>query len=482
TRLAVETPGGVVIVPALGGRSTVVAGSDTLAPRFGHDWAPDGRRLALAAAGSLYLVDPERGPERLLYRGFWGAYGASVPAFAPDGERVAFVIDNPDFVFGSVANFANIAPSRLAIVRIDGSGPRTILDDGALSTSPAWLPDGRALLYVSSRAGGRDVHRLALDEAGRAAGEPERLTTGASAQTLTLARDGATLAYSRFLSRANVWSLAIPARGVATLDSAVEVTSGSQTVEGFDLSPDGRTLAFDSDREGNQDIYVMSLPDGRVTRLTSDARDDFMPRWSHDGRWLAFHSIRQGARDAFVLRVDGGAPEQVTADPAQDRYPSFAPGDSMLVLESDRRDSTRAAYVVRGRPGLGWGTPERVSPGGGRWPKFSPATGELLYWSDDGIYVRPAGGEAARRIVTGRPYATFWSDDGRTVYYIPIAEDSTSGVWAVPVEGGTPRQLVRFAPDGPQVRRVFFTARNGRFYFSMMQHESDLWSLDLVQR
>ena len=54
------------------------------------------------------------------------------------------------------------------------------------------------------------------------------------------------------------------------------------------MTPDGQWLVFDSDRGGNADIYRMRLPGGTPEQLTTDPRDDFIPRWSADGREIAF--------------------------------------------------------------------------------------------------------------------------------------------------------------------------------------------------
>ena len=72
-----------------------------------------------------------------------------------------------------------------------------------------------------------------------------------------------------------------------------------QTVEGHDVSHDGQWLAYDSDLEGNQDIYLMPLDGGEPQRLTADSADDYAPTFSPDGREIAFYSNRHGTRDVF---------------------------------------------------------------------------------------------------------------------------------------------------------------------------------------
>ena len=481
TRIALQTPAGIYVIPALGGTAQLVPGSDSGGPLFGLDWAPDGRRLAYSVGGKLYVTDAEHGGRRLLHEGRWDIRGASAPAWSPDGKAIAFIVENADFVYGSVGNFANFAPTRIALVTLADSAETMLVDDGAMNLSPQWLPEGRGLLFVSNRAGGRDIYRLPLTRANAVADSAERVTTGLGAQTISLDRAGTLLVYSRLELRSNVYSAPIP-RSLTLLSTVTPLTSGTQVIEGFDLSPDGAWLALDSDREGNQDIYKLSLLTGELVRLTSDNRDDFLPNWSPDGRWLAFHSIRQGTRDVFIMPSAGGAAQQLTNDPGQDRSPRWSPDGTQLVFESTREDERREIYVLP-RDSLGhWGRVRRVTQNGGRWPVWSPDGSTIAYLNTQGIWKVPVRGGEPKLLTATAAQHVRWSDDGKELYFVSTANDSTAGFWSIPAQGGRERQLLRFAPDGPRVRRAFFQPRNGRFYFTIMEHQSDIWSLGLGMR
>lgn len=482
TRIALQTPTGIFVIPSLGGAPRLVPGSDSVGPLFGLDWSPDGSQLAYSSGGKLYLADVVKGGRRLLHEGRWDIRGASAPAWSPDGQFIAFVVENADFVFGSVGNFANFAPTRLALVSLADSTETTLVDDGAMNLSPQWMPDGRGLLFVSNREGQRDIYRLPLTRAGAPFDSAERVTTGLGAQTISLDRAGTLLVYSRLELRSNVYSTPIP-RSLTVLGSLTAVTSGTQVIEGFDLSPDGKWLALDSDREGNQDIYRLSLETGELVRLTSDSRDDFLPTWSPDGQWLSFHSIRQGTRDVFIMPSAGGTTQQLTNDPGQDRSPRWSPDGREIVFESTREDERREIYVMQRDSLARWGYIRRLTHNGGRWPDWSPDGRRVAYLNSRGIWSIPASGSGPPRLVTATPAQHVrWSDDGRAIYFVSNANDSTAGFWSIPARGGPERQLVRFAPDGPRVRRAFFEARQDRFYFTVMEHQSDIWSLSLGVR
>ena len=137
----------------------------------------------------------------------------------------------------------------------------TVVPNEVQNVSPAWLPDGR-LLFVSNRGGGRDVYAVELNGDGTTRGEPVRVTTGLDPHTISVSSDGRTLVYSTLLRRQNVWSIEIPRGAPVSGYDGETVTTGRQVIEGMAVSPDGRSLAFDSNRSGNQDLYIQPLNGG----------------------------------------------------------------------------------------------------------------------------------------------------------------------------------------------------------------------------
>ena len=79
------------------------------------------------------------------------------------------------------------------------------------------------------------------------------------------------------------------------------------------ISPDGQRIAWMSIRGGEDwDVYTMNLEGGDIRRLTDSLSDDGYPSWSPDGRWIAFDSDRYGSFDLFVVRAEGGKPDRLT--------------------------------------------------------------------------------------------------------------------------------------------------------------------------
>ena len=82
-------------------------------------------------------------------------------------------------------------------------------------------------------------------------------------------------------------------------------------------SPDGRQIAFVSDRDGDSEIYVMNADGSHQTNLTDNPEAIIWPAWSPDGRQIAFDfRVRDGNTDIYVVNADGSSPTNL-ANPRQ---------------------------------------------------------------------------------------------------------------------------------------------------------------------
>jgi Tol biopolymer transport system component len=478
TRIAFESPQGIESVGALGGVPKLLVGGEAQELPADFAWSPDGQSIAYRVRDTLYTRPSDGGASRPVVT----AFELHSPAWSPDGRWIVYVTGNRDFVSAN-AYFGNLAPSAVWLAPAGGGKAVQMTDNRSLNTSPIWLPDGHQLLFISNRDGGRDIYRQALHDSGEPRGSPVRLTTGLNAHSISLSGDGKRIAYSVYTETANAWSLPVPRREPVSISRAAPVTTGKQIIEGVSVSPDGRWIAFDSDRSGNQDIYKMPLAGGEPEQLTTDPQDDFSPAWSPDGKEIAFHSFRNGNRDIFIVPATGGPAEPVVVTPAQERGPAWSPDGNRLVFASTQAGGY-ALYVLS-RQGGKWGPPTRLSS-----ELFMGRSGRFA-WSPDGrfiahlepqaIQITPlAGGEKHKLVERSGIQSLIWSRDSRFIYYVGTDALGELGLWSVAFTGATPRLLVRFDDPRTDFSRGNWAVSGNRFYFALEKREADIWTAQVL--
>ena len=198
-------------------------------------------------------------------------------------------------------------------------------------------------------------------------------------------------------------------------------------------SPDGRTIAFKSNQQGNYDIYIMDHEGSNVRRLTHHAADDEDPAWTADGSNIAFHSKRDRGLEIYIVDVQNGLCKQLTDTRGRNILPAFSP------------DGRYMAYT--GSRFLGW-TVYRYSLAGGKHEKLTDLDACRPDWSPDGgliafvsgdkspkadIWVMTPEGKAARKLISdpaSYDYYPAWSPDGSHMAWAKAA-DKKKGNWEI---------------------------------------------------
>lgn len=101
-------------------------------------------------------------------------------------------------------------------------------------------------------------------------------------------------------------------------------------------SPDGETIAFTTDRDGADHIYLMNANGSGPRRLTSGSRSESEAAWSPDGKMLAFASGIDGETEIFVVNADGTDLRQITDSPGRNQNPTWSADGSLIAFWSDR--------------------------------------------------------------------------------------------------------------------------------------------------
>ena len=482
-RLAYISPRGLEVIPALGGASRLLA-TQSRDPKHGWAaWSPDGNTIAYTSADTIYLRDLQADAPKPLLQ----TESPHSPVWSPDGKWIAYVSGNPLY-----PETANLAPSSIWVVRVSGGAPIRITEDRPLHASPVWLPDSRGLLYVSDQDGGRDIYFVRISRSGAPEASPVRLTTGLYPHTITLSADGRTLVYALYGETSNVASIPLQRGRSVSLRDAKPVTRGTQVIEAFSVSPDGAWLAFDSNRNGNQDIWRMPLDgSGPPELLSAGPEDEFQPTYSPDGKWIGFHATRSGAvRDLYLIPAAGGQRTRIGVETPNNLVPRFSPdGRSVLytVWSADGGFSLRAAR--RAARDSSWSRmipvftlPSNLSGGGdwspnGRWGCY--LHGRQLSRADaDGQHSEPV----ATFSPDFTPFYAHWSGDSRLIYYSGINVDGTYQIYAVPSAGGRVAEVAHSEGPSYQNFRFPFEVRDTTLYVSLADRQSDIWMAEMLRK
>jgi TolB protein len=191
-------------------------------------------------------------------------------------------------------------------------------------------------------------------------------------------------------------------------------------------SPDGSELAFASRRDGNWELYILSIEDGELRRLTDDRAFDGGPAWSPDGEWLVFESYRDGNLDLYIMKTDGSAgPIRLTEDPAPDFAPVWAPGGRHIAFTS-WRSGNKDIFILDLDAAADAGAVNITSSPSAFEddPAFNPA-GDYLAYHDDStgfelIYAMPLAGyqPAGEPVSYGQGRHPTWSPEGAALAYV----------------------------------------------------------------
>jgi tricorn protease len=213
-----------------------------------------------------------------------------------------------------------------------------------------------------------------------------------------------------------------------------------------DISPDGKLVAFSY----LGDVWVVETIGGVARPVTMHEAHDTYPVFSPDGRWIAFSSNRHGSYDVFVVAAHGGKPRRLTFDSANDLVCGWSPDGKNVLFMSTRSTAYPQDFELYTIPVEG-GRQQRLSVDGGRDGVFSPKGDQIAYvrgpgtWyrkgyrgsSNDDVWLCSADGTGNRRLTsfTGQDGSPMWSADGKSVYYVSEYF-------------GTPANIVRQAADG----------------------------------
>jgi TolB protein len=265
--------------------------------------------------------------------------------------------------------------STLETIAIASKDRRVVYHKRAHFEAPNWSRDGKYFLFNQD---GR-IYRLPVT-----GGEPQVLATGFATRNNNdhgISPDGTELAVSdqsQDQRRSLIYILPI----VGGVPRRVTPLAPSYW---HGWSPDGKTLAYCAERNGEFDIYTIPAAGGAERRLTSAPGLDDGPDYSPDGQYIYFNSERTGTMQVWRMKADGSLQEQVTADDHNNWFPHPSPDGRWVVFLSYEKD-------VIGHPANKDVMLRMVPAGGGEVEVLAKLFGgqgtiNVPSWSPDSLYL-----------------------------------------------------------------------------------------------
>ena len=441
-------------------------------------WFPDGRRILVRFVGKdrtaqIVVFDTDDRTVKILRTVNWRWPGKTV--LSPAGRYILY--DSP------VGNGQD-APHDIFLLAADGSSEIPLVAHSADDRVLGWTPDGASVLFASDRGGRRGAWLLPVAD-GKAQGEPTILKPDLDAGTpLGFSTDGS-FYYHRSTPMMDVYTVPIDfkqGKPVGEPERVAERFVGANRAPAW--SPDGKYLAYNSLRalpaSGTPTFVIRSVETGEERDLAVDLQYFPRPRWAPDGRSLILPSRGQRTGPAiFRLAVDNGKLTMLVPRQEDTVYlsPQLTPDGKTLLYTA--QDSRERHATIRAR-NLENGEERQIYQNEATWPRFelSPAADRVAIIEQDRktqsmvLRLLPVEGGTPREILRLQ-FPEFmgnlpvWTADGKCVLVWKAVSNRGAELWSVPVDGSPPQGLgvrsknhtaVSLHPDGHQLA---YTAGGG---------------------
>lgn len=445
-------------VPVNGGKPTKIINGGR-----NPNWSWDGNRLVFERGYEILTANKDGSNQRAVA----GVPSTDLllvdrfPAFSPDGALIAF-FQNDRSPMGDYW----IVPSA-------GGEAKRLTSDLSFGGAPAWMPDGKHIIFPSQRGGSMTLWRVAVE----GNKEPEPVLSGAGEDTSPeISRDGSKLIYTNTRKRFVITitdSKTGESRGVR--ESGLDVINPS-------FSPDGSKIAFFGfDNSGDLHVYKIDVGGENLVQVTSGKNvKNIQPQWSADGQTIYFYQMHPTYSFRKIPAV-GGESTEIASDWEWGTHNEahVSPDETKIVYTKLEKGKSAAAFIRDIATGkeTEFGLPLRFP----RWShdgKF--IAGTLIVGgkqAKDEIMICAVDGSLCRRIANG--IHPRWSADDSKIYYYGPNDHESYPVWVVSTGGGDAKKVTDLYPMSPIDMYFHVSLREEIVWIRLDQRKSELWLTDL---
>ncbi|HVS83544.1 MAG TPA: S41 family peptidase [Pyrinomonadaceae bacterium] len=416
----------VFIIPSGGGTAkqlTYHSADDTVL-----GWTPDGRGVLFSSnrgedfVGQLYVVSVDGGmPTKA------GTDMGLAASFSPDGKRIAY---NPKGQVYWRKYYRGAYQTDVWIEDVSTKKFTQLTDFDGQDSWPMWSNDG-GIYFVSDRDGNGLTNVWRASENG---GKAERITAFKSGDVRfpSISSDGRVIVFEHDFG---IWKLDTGSKKITpihldidaeTEENATETRTFNSEADDYDLAPNSRRIVVSVHGE----LFTVPVEEGDIKQITNSSARDRSVNYSPDGKWLAFISDRSGREELYVVAVDGtGEAQKLTDIDALKFGYNWSPDSKEIAFtssDSKLRKINVASKQIAVIDSSHYGnisTPE-WSPDG-KWLAYSKSDASR---TSDIYLIASSGEEKQARKVTFDSYderTPRFAADGRRLFF--IHSDSTGG-------------------------------------------------------
>lgn len=237
-------------------------------------------------------------------------------------------------------------------------------------------------------------------------------------------------------------------------------------------------IAFFSDRDGDDDIYIMDHDGSNTTQLTNAVGHDEDPRWSPDGTKIVYTNNDDGDEEIYIMDHDGSNKTRLTNDSYRNYYPSFSPDGTKIIYSRNTGGFDTDIYTMNVDGSDPTVLADRI--GHAYQPQYSPDGTKITFNESVGgegfnVFVMDSDGSDITDIgeSEGHDYCAIWAPDGSKIIYCTLLDDNYELRTMDPdgtnktdlIDSGDAEFEPSYSPDGTKVvyRRH---ASNGEIYLS----------------